>query len=125
MRSTRVVVAALLLSAGSSSADPVSQGVSWLLSKQDPTGTFGAATGEEPIVATHETLMTLRRLQLGAQAPAQSAELALAIAPRPIDSELVLRRYLALAPTAWVLGLEQLATHGPGFDADDAHHLAW
>src|SRR5712691_100082 len=114
---------AALLSASAARTDPLSQGVGFLLQNQSATGGFGEARGEEPFVATSEALESLRALSFGERNEAQNAELFFASQAAPLDSELALRRQLALVSTPWALSAFVAATNGPGFDAEDALHL--
>src|SRR5262249_56835810 len=91
---------------------------------QSPAGAFGEAFGEEPLVTTYEALLTLRATGTRTQSAAQAAEFFLAVSKGQIDSELELRRQIALASTAFGLSPGSLVTEGPGFEQPDALHLA-
>ena len=121
---TRLVAAALLLTCSPSFADPVSDGLAYLLSQQSADGSFGGTTAEQKLVATVEALQTLRELGQGDTLKAHYAELFLAIAPRPPDAEVELRRELALATTGQRLPFKSLLAHAPGFETADPLHLA-
>ena len=99
----RVTVAAWLLLSAAAFADPISSGLAYLLSQQASDGSFGGATGEQKVVATVEALKTLRAAGQGDTLAAHYAELYLAIAPPAPDSELELRRELALWTTGQAL----------------------
>ncbi|MHB8872389.1 MAG: CARDB domain-containing protein, partial [Myxococcaceae bacterium] len=115
----------LLLLGTAAQADPVQSGLSFLLQQQGPNGAFGESSAEEPSVATFEALLSLRALGMATSNPAQNAELYLTMTSASIDSEIRLRRNLALASTAFALSPASLLTGGPGFEAADALHLAW
>jgi hypothetical protein len=102
LNAAKFVSLALLVFSARALADPIQSGVNFLLQNQSPVGAFGEAAGEEPVVTTYEALLTLRATGAGALSPAQGAELYLATSLAPIDSELQLRRELALAGTGLV-----------------------
>src|SRR5262249_8552264 len=91
---------------------------------QGISGGFGELRGEEVEIATHEALLALRAVGIGNAAAARNAELFLANNGTAIDSEVQLRRQLALFSTAFALQPSLLVTEGPGFDEQDALHLA-
>ena len=62
---TRLVATSLVFVSALASADPLSDGLAYLLSQQAPDGSFGGATGEQKIIATVEALQTLRELGQG------------------------------------------------------------
>src|SRR5438094_812676 len=97
-------------------ADPLSDGYAWLASKQDARGAFGAASGEEEIVATSEALEALLASG-GFAAQADDAQLFLALRPAPVTYELTQRRTIALKGSAFALGQSFTPSHAPGFDA--------
>jgi hypothetical protein len=77
------------------SADPLGDGYAWLASKQDARGAFGAASGEDEIVATHEALEALQ-LAPGFAARVEDAQLFLGLRPASPTNELNERRAAAL-----------------------------
>ncbi|HKD42278.1 MAG TPA: CARDB domain-containing protein, partial [Myxococcaceae bacterium] len=124
LNAAKLVSLALLVFSARALADPIQSGVNFLLQNQSPVGAFGEAVGEEPVVTTYEALLTLRATGAGALSPAQSAELYLATSLAPIDSELQLRRELALAGSGFALQPFELFSEGPGFEQSDALHLS-
>ncbi|MBZ4420466.1 CARDB domain-containing protein [Myxococcus sp. RHSTA-1-4] len=119
-----VVVWLLALLATAVQAEPVGTGVAFLLGSQDADGGFGGTRGEEPGVATPEVLEALRAVGLGASAEALRAELFFASARGERDSELVLRRQLALAQAGFPFYFSPLMGHAAGFEAPDVLHRA-
>lgn len=120
----RLAATALLLSCGVALADPVADGLAYLLSQRAPDGSFGGGTNEQKVLATVEALETLRALGQGDTLVAHGAELYLAISPRAPDAEVELRRERALAPTGQAIPLSRRTAHGAGFEHADPLHLA-
>src|SRR5215471_891338 len=121
----QLVCVALLAAPGLAPADPLQNGVAFLTANQGLSGGFGELQGEEVDVATHEALLALRAVGMGNTASARNAGLFLANNVAPIDSEVQLRRQLALFSTAFALQQSSLVTEGPGFEQQDALHLAY
>ena len=120
-----MVAAFAVLAALPSHAEPIDLGLAWLRAQQGPDGELGASRGEEPIVATTEAVATWRALGLDGQAEFASALSALNAGSRRPDTELELRRSLALAGTPWDFSVTTFSGHAEGFDEPESWVAAW
>ena len=121
----RVFAVLALLSAMSVRAEPIEAGLIWLRAQQGPDGELGASRGEDSLVATTEAVATWKALGLETQPETLSALSALNAFPRRPDTELQLRRHLALQGTPWDLAVTTFAGHAEGFDAPQTWLQAW
>ena len=93
-----VVVCAALAATPASAQTATQRGLDWLLAQQGPDGSFGASTGENPVLATSEAVLALRAEGMGASEQVQAAELWLSF-QHPAELDLLARRLRALRGT--------------------------
>jgi len=116
------LAAALALPAA---ADPLGDGYAWLRSRQDARGAFGASTGENELVATHEALEAFAAAAQSQSPEAENARLFVALSHFAAANELNHRRGMALAGTAFSFTPPVDFAHADGFEALDAWAAAW
>ncbi|MHB8420521.1 MAG: CARDB domain-containing protein, partial [Myxococcales bacterium] len=93
------VAAGAVLAAGAASAQTPSQkGSTWLLAQQGADGSFGGATGNEPLLTTIEAVQALTPLTGASSSPLESA-LAYVHAQAPAELDLTARRLQLLQGT--------------------------
>jgi subtilase family serine protease len=113
----------LWLAAGAAGAAPIDAGLAYVQAHRDPvSGAYGTGRGEEGAITTPEVLAALQAVGEDGSAEALGAELYLALVPDTAESELVLRRQLALRTLGPLFAPR--TTHAEGFDAPDALHQA-
>ncbi|MBL8950747.1 MAG: hypothetical protein JNK82_08230, partial [Myxococcaceae bacterium] len=95
------------------SADPLTDGYAWLRSRQDVRGAFGATTGEDETVATHEALEAFAAASQSLSAEAENARFFLALTRTSAATELKQRRGLALVGTAFAFTPSLDEAHAP------------
>ncbi len=121
----RVSVMLVVLVAFSSQAEPIATGLAWLRLQQSPDGQLGVSRGEEPLVATTEAIATWYALGLESQPETLSALSAVNAFPVRPDTELQLRRHLALQRVGWDFPVTTFAGHAEAFDASEPWLMAW
>ncbi len=77
---------------------PAQKGASYLLSKQGADGSFGGATGTEPVITTFEAIRGLSTV-VGSEAEQVMAALTFLHGQTPVETDLQARRLQALEGT--------------------------
>lgn len=121
----RLLAMVVVLVAVFARAEPIEDGLTWLRAQQGPDGELGAALGEDPLVATTEAIATWKVLGLESQPETLAALSAIGSAPLRPETEVLLRRHLALSGTPWDFSVTTFAAHSAGFEFADPWLMAW